>query len=730
MMPATASAAISTLSSIPVPDTGSDTPSPAQSPTVPATSTADSQATPAASAPTTVALGTRPPASLMPSPSSARAAVLARIAPAPVFTAPASDDPVDEAIRAAHKAFSAGNLSAFTAAAANVPRGHVLSDYLDYWALRLQLQASTRARDNATEADTAWQALSAQVQQYLRQHAGTLTADLLRRDWMLAAGRHADWAVIDREFPRWVLKDESAPFCLASQSALEKVRNNAQPPAAVLRTARQLVLKPERLNATCGTLLQTLADRKLLSSSQRMRRLNLALEINSPADIRHAVALLAEKPAASALDLAMNKPANALRKPASPLLTKIALVRLARLDPAKAAAQLQDNRSLKLSAADRQFVWAQVAALGMQRLDPSALTWTKRGLKAGISDSTRVWLARAALAEQAWPLLEQIIQQMDEPLRSTPTWTYWHGRAQQALKHPVRARRVFEKLAKRHDYYGKLAREELGQPLTPPPAPTPPADAIIDAFGKKTGIRQAMSFYNLGLRSEGNRQWNFQMRSLDEQQLRAAAIWANRHGLLDRAINADERISGAANHAVRFPAPFAEQLLAITSQQRIDPAWVYGLIRQESRFIMQARSHVGASGLMQIMPATASWIARQMGQTDYRQAQLNDLEVNLTFGSYYLKRALDDLDGSPVLASAGYNAGPGRAHAWRARLSRPVEGAIFAEMIPFSETRHYVKAVLSNTVDYAGLFTGEPQSLKGWLSTISPKPRPSVVALP
>lgn len=220
------------------------------------------------------------------------------------------------------------------------------------------------------------------------------------------------------------------------------------------------------------------------------------------------------------------------------------------------------------------------------------------------------------------------------------------------------------------------------------------------------------------------------MRSLDEQQLRAAAIWANRHGLLDRAINADERISGAANHAVRFPAPFAEQLLAITSQQRIDPAWVYGLIRQESRFIMQARSHVGASGLMQIMPATASWIARQMGQTDYRQAQLNDLEVNLTFGSYYLKRALDDLDGSPVLASAGYNAGPGRAHAWRARLSRPVEGAIFAEMIPLSETRHYVKAVLSNTVDYAGLFTGEPQSLKSWLSTITPKPRPSVVALP
>ena len=410
------------------------------------------------------------------------------------------------------------------------------------------------------------------------------------------------------------------------------------------------------------------------------------------------------------------------------MLARIALVRLARQDPARAAALMDagktpDGRALKLGAADRAFVWSQIAAAGMFRLDPQAPAWAEHARNAAISDHTRVWLARAALAEQDWTGLERILRTMDPALRHSPTWTYWHGRAQDALGHHKQARHIFQSLATRHDYYGKLAREELALPPAPLPTPKAAPDSLVKAMDDNEGIRQAMAFYALGLRGEGNREWNFQMRGRNEQELRAAATWAARHGLLDRAINTDERIlTGQADYSLRFPTPFAEQLLTITSQHAIDPAWVYGLIRQESRFVMQARSHVGASGLMQIMPDTARWVARQMGHTTYQAGQIDDLTTNLTFGSYYLKRALDDLSGSPVLATAGYNAGPRRAHTWRASLSRPLEGAIFTELIPFTETRHYVKAVLSNTVDYATLFSGQPQSLKSWLATITPQP--------
>ncbi|MDO5104077.1 MAG: transglycosylase SLT domain-containing protein [Lautropia sp.] len=653
------------------------------------------------------------PAHTLKTPAPGQHALLDRLTPSTVFMTPTVEDPVGLAILAARQAMQAGKLADFEAAAQHVPRGHVLSSYLDYWRLRLQLQTPQLS-------DEDYQRISRQTHQYIKTYPKSLATDLLRRDWMLAAGRRQDWPVIDAMFPQWVLQDESAPYCLASLSALAKVPEGKKPSAAVLKTATKQILTPKSLNAACTPLLNTLAERQWLNRQQRQTRLNLALEINATADIRQAVKLQPGTPlSGKPLDLALNKPAAALKKPISALQEKIALVRLARQDPAKAATQLQ--RSKRLGKADREFVWSQIAAVGAQRLDPKAVQWARHARHAAISDHTRVWLARAALAAQDWRLLEQIVQDMGSSLRQSPTWVYWQGRAHLAQGKKVKAHRAFESLAGRHDYYGKLAREELGQPWLLPPTPKAPSEASIKALDRNLGIRQAMAFYQLGLRAEGNREWNYQMRGRSADGLRAAAVWATRHGLLDRAINADERIVETANYQLRFPTPFAEQLIPITAEQQIDPAWVYGLIRQESRFVMNARSHVGASGLMQIMPATAKWVAKQMGQNDYQQSQLNDLHTNLTFGSYYLRRALDNLDGSPVLASAGYNAGPRRAHAWRARLSRPLEGAIFTEIIPFSETRQYVKSVLSNTVDYAGLFTGKPQSLKTWLSEVKPQ---------
>ena len=153
----------------------------------------------------------------------------------------------------------------------------------------------------------------------------------------------------------------------------------------------------------------------------------------------------------------------------------------------------------------------------------------------------------------------------------------------------------------------------------------------------------------------------------------------------------------------------------------IDETWVYGLIRQESRFIQDARSSVGAQGLMQIMPSTARYVARRVGMSDYHPGRIVELETNLRLGTNYLKLVYDDLDGQPVLASAAYNAGPNRARAWRASLPRAVEGAIFAETIPFNETRDYVKKVMANAVTYAAIFEQPNVSLKAMLGSVAPK---------
>ena len=132
-----------------------------------------------------------------------------------------------------------------------------------------------------------------------------------------------------------------------------------------------------------------------------------------------------------------------------------------------------------------------------------------------------------------------------------------------------------------------------------------------------------------------------------------------------------------------------------------------------------ARSGVGASGLMQVMPATARWTARKIGLTDFRPHHITDRDTNIAIGTAYLKFALDDFEGSLPLAAAAYNAGPGRSRTWR---EGPVlDGDIWTENIPFDETRDYVQKVLANTTNYAAILTGQPQSLRSRLGTVGPR---------
>jgi soluble lytic murein transglycosylase len=209
---------------------------------------------------------------------------------------------------------------------------------------------------------------------------------------------------------------------------------------------------------------------------------------------------------------------------------------------------------------------------------------------------------------------------------------------------------------------------------------------------------------------------------MDDRQLLAAAEYARRQGVLDRMINTSERTKGEFDFTQRFPSPFSDTMVRYAAPLGLDPHWIYGLIRQESRFIMDARSSVGASGLMQLMPATARYVARKLNVANFTPQRVNELDINLQLGTGYLKMVLEDLDGSPLLATAAYNAGPGRPRAWRSSLTRTVEGAIFAETIPFNETRDYVKKVMSNAIYYAALSDHKAPSLKAKLGSVAPKP--------
>jgi soluble lytic murein transglycosylase len=242
------------------------------------------------------------------------------------------------------------------------------------------------------------------------------------------------------------------------------------------------------------------------------------------------------------------------------------------------------------------------------------------------------------------------------------------------------------------------------------------------------GPMRAARLFGLRLRSEGVREWNYTTNlhtpgGMPDRELLAAADLACQHEVWDRCINTSERTRREADHQQRYPMPHRAPLVKHTQAIGLDAAYVYGLIRQESRFITDARSHVGASGLMQVMPATAKWTAKKIGLTGFQPHQITDRDTNIAIGTGYLKLVLDDFEGSMPMAAAAYNAGPSRPRQWRAPGgSGPVlEGAIWAENIPFSETRDYVKRVLANTTNYAALLTGQPQSLKTRMGQVGPR---------
>jgi soluble lytic murein transglycosylase len=318
-------------------------------------------------------------------------------------------------------------------------------------------------------------------------------------------------------------------------------------------------------------------------------------------------------------------------------------------------------------------------------------------------------------------MVTKAIESMPPDLQKDPAWIYWRGRALLAAGAAEEAHKYFQLIAGQHNFYGILAMEELGLKVSPLPRPQPPkADEIAEA-SNNPGLRNALKFFDMELRFEGNREWNWQLRKMNERQLLATAEFARRNEVLDRMVTTADRTKVELDLTQRYPTPYDDIMQTATRPIGLDKAWVYGLIRQESRFIRSARSHVGASGLMQIMPGTATYVARKIGMAGFTLSSLNDIKTNITLGTQYLNMVLSNLGGSQTLATAAYNAGPGRPRQWRSTLSKPVEGAIFAETIPFTETRTYVKNVMANTTWYAAMFENKPQSMKIRLGTVTPR---------
>lgn len=593
-------------------------------------------------------------------------------------------------------------------------QGDPLQIYVEYWWLRSRLaQRAPLPEEQASE--------------FLKRYPGTFLADRILRDWVLAEVRLGNYSK-------------------ALQLDVHQV-NDAQVQCARIEAAQatgQAVNASEALAAhrpgnACWSMMNRLVSAGIVQNAHLTTLLRDAIEVNELPQARRYARYLFDAERLKTYDAILKEPMQWLAlqpRPAASALDRelvlIALTRLARKDRDVGDTYLRDQWAAHLPKTDLAWLRSQFALIAALNLDPRAHDWYREaGLEARIAPYNQAWRVRAALRQPTidWGWVMGAIDAMPADEREADNWIYWRARGQAAQGQTQAAQAAYARIADRFGFYGQLAAEELGRTIAPPQRAAPVSPQELAEAQSHPGLRRAVSLFHQGWRREAVPEWNFSLRGMNDRQLLAAAEYARQEGIYDRVVNTSELTQGQFDFNQRYIAPFEGRVTAQARQIDLDPAWVYGLIRQESRFVSNARSTVGASGLMQLMPATARWVARKIGMSDFHPSKVNDFDVNTLLGTNYLNMVLTDLGGSQVLASAGYNAGPGRSVRWRASLTHRVEGAIFAETIPFTETRDYVQKVLSNAVYYAALFSGQPQSLKTRLGYIEPSTQ-TTVALP
>ena len=576
--------------------------------------------------------------------------------------------------------------------------GHPLEAYPSYWILAGSV-------DRADPRD---------VRAFLDHYPGTPLAETLRREWLRALGAAGSWDAFAAEYPK-LLGDDVEITCYWFQG------RRAHGDLEVAGEAHALFVSGRETASACDPVFAALVADKSISEAEVWTRLRVLLAAANVKEAKRTAALLPARGVLNekALDRAAKDPARFLAhdKPRTRGDVEIALFaveKLAAKKPDDAAERLAALAS-RLDAAGLRFAWGQLAWQAAMAHDPRALEWYAAADGTSLTDSQVAWKARAAMRAGDWKQVLAAIQALPPEVARDRTWRYWRARALRSLGEKQAAEGLLKTLVEQQDFYGVLAAEELGATREPDWNGWHPAAEDLERVRSVDGIRRALALYRIGLDNEATREWLWAIRGFDDRQLLSAAEVARQAGVLDRAINTADKTLQVHDLAQRFPTPHREALESAAKQWDLDAALVYAIIRQESRFVAEARSRMGATGLMQLMPSTARWIARQIPVQPFRTQMLVHPELNVQMGSYYFRRVLTAL-GEPLLATAAYNAGPGRANRWRD--DAPLEGAIYAETIPFNETREYVKKVFTNAWFYRHRLTGKLASLRELLGTV------------
>jgi soluble lytic murein transglycosylase len=330
----------------------------------------------------------------------------------------------------------------------------------------------------------------------------------------------------------------------------------------------------------------------------------------------------------------------------------------------------------------------------------------------------REWQIRNALWKQDWRKVLIAIDQMPETSRKTSQWQYWSARALGELGQVNEAKAIYQDLASKHGYFNFLAADQLNTNYYFSHTPVVANENILQKLATRQDLQRARELLAVNMPGRSRSEWRSALKRMQADEKTQAGLLAQRWNLPTSSIQTAVNSGARADIDILYPRAYEEYVLQTAKRFALEPAWVFGVIRQESLFMPDVRSSANAYGLMQLLPATAKQTARK-NKIKYRgYSHLITPSRNIVLGSAYLAEVNRRLQSNPALATAAYNGGPHRVRKWLPKHSMPAD--IWVENIVFNETRNYVQKVLTNKVIYSWRMQGQPLRLNSFMKTVRP----------
>ncbi len=583
-------------------------------------------------------------------------------------------------------------------------QNYLLAPYADYWLMLLNLEDA----DNQTVTD------------FINDYSDYPFADRLRGEYLKKLAKNKDWESFSGEISSYQLED-NAVACYAAESSA------VLGDESVLEGVKTLWMQPKEQASNCASLYDRMQANGVLTEEDIFTRLRLALADNRVALAKSIIKRSKTFTAVhhQLIDKAYSSPSTVLAKKTISFNTRLgrelnlyALNRLAKTNSQQALTAFNKVANL-FQPEDKSYFYGRLAWQAAQRHEPEALQWYKRADNSVLNKDELAWFARAALREKNWDALLSATSKMAPDQAAEGAWRYWTARALKAQNKMLEANTLFAKLSTERHFYGWLAQDELAGAMSAPLNTHKVTDEEVAEIASIEAFQRVEALQRVDLKWEAKTEWAHASKDFDDNQLLAAAEFAQRKKWYDLAIITADKTTETHDFALRYPTPYRDLMKDSAADNEVDEAWVYGITRQESRFMHYAKSGVGAAGLMQLMPATAKWIAGRAGVSGYHHGMINQLDTNIALGTFYMGYTKELMNGQETMATAAYNAGPSRAKKWMGNT--PLEGAIYAETIPFSETRLYVQKVMANAHLYAPRLGLKPMPLKKRLGIIPSK---------